>query len=342
MEGEMNEYSSSPQNDVFAGEERSETTCNVTEDPIPSPTGPWTSRGALARLSRYGKHILPNSFSRRSGLQRQLEVSDSTPGALHGYSADAPERGSLTPAMRKKYLKELLFNNTSNTGFGCVLSTNTTSTSSRDEQDTQRSDWALYPMEHAWMMSAVDGNYEAIFEFIADDPYLLTRKDFISGFSVLHWLAKSGHGETLTKLLKHAENVGSPADVNLRGSGGLTPLHVASMHSQFMVVKLLVGAFGAKVDVMDYNGKRAWQYLKGNAPLEMKELLGAWDEEHNTDYAQNANNSASCMPNPTPSVDPRLDEVDSPNRTRAEGRLVTSLRDVLQAFKFWGNKLDDI
>ncbi|CAL8308103.1 unnamed protein product [Arctogadus glacialis] len=247
MEGEMNEYSSSTQNDPFAGEELGETTCNVTEDPTPSPAGPWTSRGALARLSRYGKHILPNSFSRRSGLQRQLEVSDSTPGAVHG-------------------------------------------------------------------------------------------KDFISGFSVLHWLAKSGHGETLTKLLKHAENVGSPADVNLRGSGGQTPLHVASMHSQFMVVKLLVGAFGAKVDVMDYNGKRAWQYLKGNAPLEMKELLGAWDEEHNTDYAQNANNSASCTPNPTPSVDPRLDEVDSLTRTRAEGRLVTSLRDLFQAFNFWGNK----
>ena len=136
------------------------------------------------------------------------------------------------------------------------------------------------------MLAAVDGNYEDIFEFIADDPYLLTRRDFISGFSVLHWLAKSGHGETLAKLLRHAENAGSPADVNLRGSGGLTPLHVASMHGRFMVVKLLVGAFGAKVDVMDYNGRRAWQYLGGNAPLEMKELLGAWDEEHSTTQAK--------------------------------------------------------
>ena len=331
----MNE-SNGPQNDALVGGDRSEATCNVTEAPTPSPTRPWTSRRALVeRLSRYGKDILPNSFSRRSGLQRQPEVGESNPGALHGYSADAPERGSLTPAMRKKYLKEL-FNNTSNAGFGGVLFTDTRNTSSRDEQDAERSDWALFPMEHAWMLSAVDGNYEAIFEFIADEPYLLTRKDFISGFSVLHWLAKSGHGETLAKLLKHAENVGCPADVNLRGSGGLTPLHVASMHSQFMVVKLLVGAFGAKVDVMDYNGRRAWQYLKGNAPLEMKELLGAWDEEHNTDCAQNTNNSASCTP--TPSVDPELDEVDSPDRNVAGSRLVTSLRDAFKAFNFLGKK----
>ncbi|CAL8263775.1 unnamed protein product [Lota lota] len=192
-------------------------------------------------------------------------------------------------------------------------------------------------MEHAWMLSAIDGNYEAIFEFIADDPYLLTRKDFISGFSVLHWLAKSGHSETLLKLLRHAENVGIPANVNLKGSGGLTPLHVASMHSQFMVIKLLVGAFGAKVDVMDYNGKRAWQYLKGNAPIEMQELLGAWDDEHNTHCAQNANNSA-CTTTLTTNVDHGHDEVDSLNRNRAGSWRVKSFRDVLHAFNFWGNK----
>ena len=199
-------------------------------------------------------------------------------------------------------------------------------------------------MEHAWMLAAVDGNYEDIFEFIADDPYLLTRRDFISGFSVLHWLAKSGHGETLAKLLRHAENAGSPADVNLRGSGGLTPLHVASMHGRFMVVKLLVGAFGAKVDVMDYNGRRAWQYLGGNAPLEMKELLGAWDEEHSTAElcgtvtASSGGASATQSPGP-PCVEPGRDEVDSLDTSTAGGRLVSSLRDAFQALHFWGTML---
>ncbi|XP_040904433.1 ankyrin repeat domain-containing protein SOWAHD [Toxotes jaculatrix] len=257
----------------------------------------------VERLSRYGMPVMPSAFQRRSKLQRQQEVADgSTPGGLQ---REASERGSLTPAMRKKYLKELLLSNPSHSGFSSVLSSHAQSVSS--EQDA---DWALYPMEHAWMLSAVEGNYETILEFISEDPYLLSRKDFISGYSVLHWLAKRGQDETLLKLLRYAQSAGIPVNVNLRGSGGLTPLHVASMHGQYMVIKLLVGAFGANIDAMDYNGKRAWQYLKEDAPLEMKELLGTWDDEHSCGSAQNVNrnvnNNSSGAVNLTP-----CDEVDA-------------------------------
>ncbi|XP_044060838.1 ankyrin repeat domain-containing protein SOWAHD [Siniperca chuatsi] len=304
--------------------------------------GSRTSRqgSVVERLSRYGMQVMPSAFQRRSRLQRQQEVTDSSaPGALQ---ADAPERGSLTPAMRKKYLKELLLSNPSHSGFSSVLSSQTPSVSS--EQDA---DWALNPMEHAWMLSAVEGNYETILEFISVDPYLLTKKDFISGYSVLHWLAKRGNDETLLKLLRYAESAGIPVNVNLRGSGGLTPLHVASMHRQYMVIKLLVGAFSANVDAMDYNGKRAWQYLKGDAPPEMKELLGTWDEEHSCGCAQNVNknvnnNSAGAM-NLTAydEVDggEMVDEVTSFDRTKRGGSWgLGSLRKLLPSFSFLANK----
>uniref|UniRef100_A0A8C6SKY7 Uncharacterized protein n=1 Tax=Neogobius melanostomus TaxID=47308 RepID=A0A8C6SKY7_9GOBI len=84
-----------------------------------------------------------------------------------------------------------------------------------------------------------------------------SARDFISGYTVLHWLAKNGQDETLFKLLSYAQTLDLHVNVNVRGSGGLTPLHLASMHGQYMVIKLLVGAFGANVDTMDYNGKRA-------------------------------------------------------------------------------------
>lgn len=259
----------------------------AVSEPAVSNTDAHGGRGSkkgtvVERVSRYGMQVMPmpvpGGFQRRTRLQRQQEVCDSA----------APERESITPAMRKKYLKELLLGNSSNSGFSSVLSSQSYTRSG--EEDT---DWALYPMEHAWMLSAVEGSYEIIMDFISEDPQLLTRRDFISGYSVLHWLAKRGQDETLIKLWRYAQSEGIPVNVNLKGSGGLTPLHLASMHSQYMVIKLLVGAFNANVDAMDYNGKRPWQYLRENAPPEMKELLGAWDEEHSWGCTQNVNKNGN-------------------------------------------------
>ncbi|XP_026186557.1 ankyrin repeat domain-containing protein SOWAHD [Mastacembelus armatus] len=290
----------------------------------------------VERLSRYGMQVMPSALQRRSRLQRQQEVTDwSNPG---GQLGECPEKGSLTPAMRKKYLKELLLKNPSHSGFSSVLS------SQRDLPSEQNADCVLYPMEHEWMLSAVEGNYETILEFLSEDPYILSRKDFISGYSVLHWLAKKGQDETLVKLLRYAESAGIPVNVNLRGSGGFTPLHVATMHGQYMVIKLLVGAFGANVDAMDYNGKRAWQYLKGDAPLEMRELLGTWDDEHRCGSTQignkNANNNSAAQTNLTPcvKVDGGETTMNYFDRTRRGGSWrFGSFRKLLPSF-FLGHK----
>ena len=302
--------------------------------------GRWATQGTVvARLSLYGRQVLPGSFQRRSRLQRQQHAA-AVGGAPGGpLPKEAPERGSLTPAMRKKYLKDL-FSNASNSGFSSALSSQTeTDSVSFDQEDA---DWALSPMEHAWMLSAVEGNYDSILEFLSEEPNLLTRRDFVSGYSVLHWLAKRGQDETLLKLLRYAETAGIRVDVNVRGSGGLTPLHVASMHSQYMVVKLLVGACSANVDVMDYNGRRAWQYLRGDAPLEMKELLGTWDEEHSFGAANaNINNSAGSVPlSPGgDEVEDRQTEGDFFDRTKISGSWrFGSFKKLLPSFSFLGNK----
>ncbi|KAM4555894.1 uncharacterized protein sowahd isoform 1-T1 [Odontesthes bonariensis] len=297
----------------------------------------YTEGTVVERLSRYGMQVMPSAFQRRSRLQRQQEVSDcSAPGAPH---REASERGSVTSVMRKKYLKELLLNN-SHSGFSSALSLETLSVSFQQDID-----WALSPMEHAWMLSAVEGNYETILEFITDDAHLLMRRDFVSGYSVLHWLAKRGQDDTLLRLLRYAEGAGIPVNVNLRGSGGLTPLHVASMHGHYMVIKLLVGAYGANVDAMDYNGKRPWQYLKGDAPPEMKELLGTWDDEHNCGGAQNfnknVNNNCAGAVNLT-----ACDEVDSEeteevsyfDQSMRSSWRFGSLRKLISSFPFPGRK----
>lgn len=247
------------------------------------------------RLSRYGARPASPVFSASTRRSRFQKTERCEPGssATHRLSVDASEKSTLTPSMRKKYLKEFL----NKSGLSSIVSSQHTCLSSKDCEDDDAlygindTGWALDPMEHAWMLCAMDGNYDTVVEFLAEDPSLLSKKDFISGYTALHWLAKNGKDETLVRLLRHAEKEGLPVNVNMRGSGGLTPLHVAAMHNQYMIVKILIGAFGANIEVMDYSGKRAWQYLKDNTPKEIKELLGAWDEEHNLGFL-NVNNSA--------------------------------------------------
>ncbi|KAM9795130.1 ankyrin repeat domain-containing protein SOWAHC [Neosynchiropus ocellatus] len=210
------------------------------------------------------------------------------------------DRGApVTPTMRKKHFKESILNN----GLNSVLTSSQSGGAS--EPDTN---WALHPMEHAWMLASVEGSYDSIMQFISEDPGLMTRKDFISGYSVLHWLAKRGQDETLLRVLRYAQEMGIPAGVEVRGSGGLTPLHVASMHGRYSVVKVLVGAFGASVDVMDHNGKRAWQYLREDAPLDIKELLGTWDDAH---HAAGAGDTSSSSGVPEVMVGPKEPEEEA-------------------------------
>ncbi|XP_061103561.1 ankyrin repeat domain-containing protein SOWAHD-like [Conger conger] len=251
---------------------------------------------------------LPASV-RRYRLQKQHTTGDmcigttNSPGVPRKLSAPALDKGSLTPGMRKKYLKELLL---TKTGLSSIfLTSDIASAYSKDldsdgipqaseESANIRTFWALDPTEHAWMLSVVDGNFDIIVGYLSIDSSLLTKKDFVTGFTVLHWLSKYGKHETLIQLLRHAEKQGLAVDINIKASGGYTPLHVAVMHGQYMVVKILVGAFCASVDDMDYSGRRAWQYLRTNASAEIKELLGAMNDEGGRAHGyENANNNSA-------------------------------------------------
>ncbi|KAG9329404.1 hypothetical protein JZ751_024329 [Albula glossodonta] len=166
----------------------------------------------------------------------------------------------------------------------------------KEESGSTRTYWVLDPTEHAWMLSAVDGNFDVIMDYLSVDSSLINKKDYVTGFTVLHWLAKYGKHETLIKLLQHADKEGLGVNVNVKASGGFTPLHVAVMHTKYMVVKILVGAFGADVGAMDHSGRRPWQYLRSDASAKIKELLGAVDDVVPKPVgSRNANNSAAAV-----------------------------------------------
>ncbi|XP_068124333.1 ankyrin repeat domain-containing protein SOWAHC [Hyperolius riggenbachi] len=133
---------------------------------------------------------------------------------------------------------------------------------------------SLEPLEHAWMLSSCRARWDGLQELLLAEPGLITRRDFITGFSCLHWAAKHGQHELLAALLSHARQHRVPVNINARASGGYTALHLAAMHGHLEVIKLLVGAYDADLDVRDYSGRKAWQYLSSDTARDVQALVG--------------------------------------------------------------------
>uniref|UniRef100_UPI00398E7EB2 ankyrin repeat domain-containing protein SOWAHB n=1 Tax=Pristiophorus japonicus TaxID=55135 RepID=UPI00398E7EB2 len=142
-----------------------------------------------------------------------------------------------------------------------------------DDEDT--GSVALDPLEHEWMIHASEGRWDSLKALLAADPSLIAWKDFVTGFTCIHWAAKHGKPELLAMLVNYAGKHGIPININIRSSGGYTPLHLAAMHGHTEVVKLLSGAYDADVDIRDYSGKKAWQYLGQEISEELRSLIGA-------------------------------------------------------------------
>ncbi|XP_060091073.1 ankyrin repeat domain-containing protein SOWAHC [Heteronotia binoei] len=138
---------------------------------------------------------------------------------------------------------------------------------------------ALDPLEHAWMLCASDGRWESLEGLLSCEPGLLSKRDFITGFTCLHWAAKHGRHELLALLVNFAHRHRLPVNINARTSCGYTALHLAAMHGHLEVVKLLVGAYDADVDVRDYSGRKASHYLSSGTAEEVRSLVGVLEDE---------------------------------------------------------------
>ncbi|XP_048113150.1 ankyrin repeat domain-containing protein SOWAHA [Alosa alosa] len=72
------------------------------------------------------------------------------------------------------------------------------------------------PLERDWLRCAALGNTPALHQLLEQDPTLASRKDFVTGFTALHWAAKQGRLETVDMMAR------AGADVNLRSVRELT------------------------------------------------------------------------------------------------------------------------
>ncbi|KAF1555143.1 Ankyrin repeat domain-containing protein SOWAHB, partial [Eudyptes schlegeli] len=129
--------------------------------------------------------------------------------------------------------------------------------------------------EHAWLVAVSAGSWARVRGLFLEEPELALQRDFMSGFTVLHWLAKHGDGPGLQELAAAAQQAGLALDVDARSGCGYTPLHLAAIHGHQLVIKVLVLQLGCQVQVRDSSGRRPWEYLGSSTSGEIWQLLEA-------------------------------------------------------------------
>nr|XP_047913316.1 ankyrin repeat domain-containing protein SOWAHA [Anser cygnoides] len=133
----------------------------------------------------------------------------------------------------------------------------------------------LEEAEHRWLVMAAEGQWsQQLHGLLLGDASLAARRDFISGFTALHWAAKNGNCDMVRNIIDVAQKEGAHVDVDARSHGGYTALHLAAMHGQETVISMLVRSYHAKTDLRDYSGKKPHQCLREGASIAIRRLLG--------------------------------------------------------------------
>ena len=107
----------------------------------------------------------------------------------------------------------------------------------------------------AWMIKAAKNDEAAMLELLKESPELANQRDFISGYTALHWMAKHGNIKFADTLIRKYS-----ADVNQKTHGGYTALHLARQCGHQELFDLLLEKFDADFTIRDNYGRKAHQY----------------------------------------------------------------------------------
>lgn len=132
----------------------------------------------------------------------------------------------------------------------------------------------LIPHEHEWLVAATNGRWNhKLLGLVLIDSELADKRDFISGFTALHWAAKSGNTEMVKLLFDLSRKDGASVNVNVRSFGGYTPLHLAALHERSDVIMMLVREYSANVHIRDNSGRKPYHYLKKGCAVPLRFIL---------------------------------------------------------------------
>lgn len=149
------------------------------------------------------------------------------------------------------------------------------STKASEEFKETRSS-SVVPLEHSeheWLVKCAAGHWSQVYGLLLRDKQLAEKRDFMSGFTALHWVAKCGNSNMLLKIIRLAKESGVDIDINAKTHGGYTPLHIATLHGQDYIVAMLVGELGADPNIRDNCGKKPYHYLHKGSSATLREML---------------------------------------------------------------------
>ena len=66
---------------------------------------------------------------------------------------------------------------------------------------SEQESWEIDPLEKDWMLASAQGDIQGLQQLLLEEPNLVNRKDFIHGYTALHWAAKLGRCDIIACLM---------------------------------------------------------------------------------------------------------------------------------------------
>ena len=200
---------------------------------------------------------LPNDYEPATSNSQKSNIPESPPPTSDAFNRRQQRRFQSLNTLRNAFH---------------TLSIDSSNGTSTEENCWDIEEDVILPEENRWMIACCTGNIDDIKDLLKTFPRLLNHRDFIFGYTALHWLSKQGHIDGVEFIASKCTSM-DYLDLDVKSHGGFTPLHLASMCGQEEVIVRLV-ELGANIHARDNNGKKPKDLVKNTVAATVQNKIG--------------------------------------------------------------------
>ena len=140
------------------------------------------------------------------------------------------------------------------------------------EEDYSTTATSVGVEESRWLVACHKGELKQMQSLLENSPQLLDHRDFVYGYTALHWAAKLGRRD-MVELVHFRHSNDSKEYLEMKSFGGYTALHIASISGkEGVIVRLL--ELGADIHARDHGGRKAKDMVKNTISANVQRRLG--------------------------------------------------------------------